>query len=750
MELKLNKKDILAILIIGLLIIFFFGYVLFTDLTFVYRDFSRYFYPLYHYGVLCLKQGILPFWNPYVYCGMPFFALIQLAIFYPISIIFYLFPFMLSLKLFIVIHYFLAGVFVYFLMRHWNLCISSALISSLTYIFSGYMLSCIDLTNTLTSVTWIPIIFFLYSIAIKSNGLIFTLLSGTALGIQLLGGDPVVFYLSLITLFLWTLWYFSFKAMRRYFLVVLIALGLTLFQTLPFFELTLLSTRGKGVGLNEATKWAFSQYEFLNLIVPFFNEANTLLHQQFFKSLHLGILPLLFSLIAIFFRQQRKLVIFWIIILISFITVSYGGNLYKFFYKHIPLFNMMRYPIKSFCIINFSISILAGFGFQYLLGNLEQKKRSLLVLPAISLMVVCILCWIKGGFFLFKEVNELFGYFHSPCLGIFLLCIFCFLIYVGNRMKLWLFSAVVISLVSFELMIFGWPLNPVINQNIYNYVPETVKVIKSKDGFYRFLLEPKTEKRYREVTAKSFLEASEKMQSVLAPNMGMYYFLFDAYGYEAIPIVDYDRFIYFLKNVPLPNTWKLISMINVKYIISEDIIKGLNLVCVIKDKDRIVRIYENKGVLPRAYLVAKVRVVKNRKEAFKAVISASFDPTKEVILESPISNPQSPISNLQSRVEIINYQPNKIILNASSSVDCFLFMSETYYPGWKAYVDGQKTEIYRANYIFRAIKFPKGNHQVEFVYFPLSFKTGLFGSLLTLILMVIGVVTGKMDYGIKN
>ena len=59
-----------------------------------------------------------------------------------------------------------------------------------------------------------------------------------------------------------------------------------------------------------------------------------------------------------------------------------------------------------------------------------------------------------------------------------------------------------------------------------------------------------------------------------------------------------------------------------------------------------------------------------------------------------------------------------------SSENTFLVLSDTYFPGWKAYVDGKEEKIYRANYNFRAIPLRAGTHKVEFVYHPMSFTLG--------------------------
>jgi hypothetical protein len=189
-------------------------------------------------------------------------------------------------------------------------------------------------------------------------------------------------------------------------------------------------------------------------------------------------------------------------------------------------------------------------------------------------------------------------------------------------------------------------------------------------------------------------------------------------------------------------------MINVKYIISEEEIlkKGLKLAYLIENGNRIIRIYENLNVLPRVYLVSKIILVKDRKKVFKALTRPNFNPAEEIILEEiPNSRFQilneSQILNLKSKIKILDYQPNKVTIMAYSPIDCILFLNDTYYPGWKAYVDGRETKIYRANYIFRAIEFPAGVHKVEFIYFPTSFKAGLLGSIFTLILLVLSLST---------
>jgi len=76
---------------------------------------------------------------------------------------------------------------------------------------------------------------------------------------------------------------------------------------------------------------------------------------------------------------------------------------------------------------------------------------------------------------------------------------------------------------------------------------------------------------------------------------------------------------------------------------------------------------------------------------------------------------------------------NRLVLQATAEENSLLVLSDTYYPGWKAFVDGKKTKIYRADYTFRAIPLSAGPNRVEFVYDPLSFKLGALFTFLGII-----------------
>jgi uncharacterized membrane protein YfhO len=90
-------------------------------------------------------------------------------------------------------------------------------------------------------------------------------------------------------------------------------------------------------------------------------------------------------------------------------------------------------------------------------------------------------------------------------------------------------------------------------------------------------------------------------------------------------------------------------------------------------------------------------------------------------------------------VKIVSYEPERVIIEADLASEGYLILTDTYYPGWRARVDGKESPIMRANLLFRAISLPAGQHEVEFSYEPASSKIGAAVSLATLLAIVVGL-----------
>lgn len=91
--------------------------------------------------------------------------------------------------------------------------------------------------------------------------------------------------------------------------------------------------------------------------------------------------------------------------------------------------------------------------------------------------------------------------------------------------------------------------------------------------------------------------------------------------------------------------------------------------------------------------------------------------------------------------KITDYSNNHISITTKTDCPALLYLSDTYYPGWKAYVDKNETEIFKSNYAFRSVVVPSGSHELTMDYDPLSFKVGFYTSLFTSIGIIITACT---------
>lgn len=141
------------------------------------------------------------------------------------------------------------------------------------------------------------------------------------------------------------------------------------------------------------------------------------------------------------------------------------------------------------------------------------------------------------------------------------------------------------------------------------------------------------------------------------------------------------------------------------------------------------KFYKNLNALPRVFIAKNYEVIKDPKNIIERIYSQSFNPKETVILEEEV--PKLP-KTAEGEARIVSYEPNRVVVKTSSKSNSLLFLSDNFYPGWKAMVGNKEQEILRANFTFRAVVVPGGNHTVVFTYDPISVKIGVAISLLSL------------------
>jgi len=260
----------------------------------------------------------------------------------------------------------------------------------------------------------------------------------------------------------------------------------------------------------------------------------------------------------------------------------------------------------------------------------------------------------------------------------------------------------------------------------YSFVyPETsaTQFLKNNIGHYRLT---------------SYKESLENSSSTTLPSESTIWNLDDTRGYEITKTETYqaleEHFRFF--------NHKIFNILGVKYLVQgkSDLeneklasIKSFPLVY----EDDSIYIYENKEVMPRAFLVFDIKPVANHEQALDVFLDDSFKAEMTALVETENSDSLTNFRNYPAApyqsVEIVDYSPRKIEIATDSEKDGYLVLTDTYYPGWQAHLDGQEIEIYPTNIAFRGIFVPSGKHQITFEYHPKSFLHSVYINIFALL-----------------
>ncbi|MBL7069189.1 MAG: YfhO family protein [Candidatus Omnitrophica bacterium] len=795
---RLNIKDFLAAVLLLILIIIWFHNVIFDRRIFAYGDLGRYFYPLREFAASSVKCGSIPLWNPYLKNGTPFLAVLQPCIFYPLSLINYLFSsFDTAFNWYIIAHFYLAGIFVYSLMRYWNFSKVASLISSFVFVFGGYLNSVISMNTTLSSVIWLPLIFLFFDMTLKRRSIYAAIITGVLLSIQFLGGEPTIIYCTIWTLFLYAVFYLYFlrkedkvvkgiaKILGLFSIASILWLFITAAQLLPFLELVANSTRSGSQAFDLVARESILPAELFSFFIPHLFGNTTvagghLRVQEWIISFYIGIMPILFILFAIFRKPDRKTLFFTAVLAVSLIlAMGKYTPVYNFLYKYIFGFGYIRYPAKFIFLSTFALSILSGIGYDTLSNmNTERRerlaKRLLLINGVLGfLLIIFFTFWgpiyshiIK---FLLSVGSSMMTHFSGAYITflsdsanlcrlfiIFSLSMLTLFLFLHRKIRVRIFIFLVVSIIFLDLLSINMGICKTASLEIFKKEPKSFSAIKRDEDYFRIMRSDTLGRINQAIWGVNFEKGQYERKMTFASNTAMVHGISDSQGYGSMSKRDRSEFMNLIYMAKRPFKSKLISLLNIKYVISARPIKEDNYEVIFKDEIAsfplgykgksypYFYINKNNACMERVFLVKDAKIVENREEILKLLDSEDFDPAKLVILEEGplVANPaRSPgpdeVRRNNERAEIVSYKPEEVIVEAALNEPKFLILSDSYYPGWKVFVDGKSDNLYRAYYFLRAVYLDKGRHTVRFVFDPLSYKIGKYISLATIALLAI-------------
>jgi hypothetical protein len=775
---------------IGVIILYFFEALIQSKLM-IERDLPLFFFPNLKLWVEAVKAGELPLWNPYSFSGQPLFASLQTGILYPPNVLLLILPLNFAFNLTIVLHFFLSGCFMYLLCREIGGSRMAGILACLSFTLGGFLLSIHNVLNTLQSVTWTPLILFFFLRALRNPSWKYPLLSTITILVQFLGGGIEAFIFTQVLLLFLAFCpqsllpedhYVAWEGrLGRVVMIYLLFFGLGAVQIFPFLEMAQNSIRQLAFSYQEATMWSMGWMDLIYVFIPdFFWRGNEYYQtdQNYLKSIYLGIIPFLMVLFY-FWGKDRRRVWFGFFVGVS-LLLALGKNtpLYQWLFIIVPGLNTIRYPVKIFFITNLFICLLTGLGWDALSGRLKgDPQKPLFLFKKLSLLSAFFFVLILFSFSLFRSpllafLEHSFPISYARPWGLnlhnlerfsfFALLISLFFVFLADRKISIKWAQVIgVTLLTMDLFLANWGFYRLVDQKAFYSLSPNIQAVLSDPEKGRIYVDPlmiktKTTQKVR-MEELTYLVLKECFYF----DYPLFHRIYNSSGFGVMTYRPYQDLLNVLnEKASHPRATDILRLMQVKYILWHEAIDDPALKLIRKGESYDVipevsptttmlqpphykkvtaHLYENKERLPKAFLVAKYRLVKDPKSRINLLRSKGFDPTQAVLLEDPPESPRPSGRSGRDRdgVQIFKHTLNRIELKASCNGPRFLFLSETYYPGWTVWVDGQKEKIYRADHTFRAVALSPGHHDIIFKYQPFSFYLGLAFSTLTLIGLII-------------
>ena len=651
-------------LLLAALAVLFFRQVLFADYDLPW-DLRGFHLPHIHLYADALKQGSLPLWDPYTYCGRPFQANIQTEVFYPtVALIAWLGslfghrPLLYLIEMNVVLHVFLAGAFAYALGRALRLSVPAALFMATVYELGGFFAAHSEHMGAVSVAAWLPLAFLCVVKLAARPRLRETLLLAAALAMATLAGlTPLTAIVFAAAAALALLLFLLERRRPRFLYCVAAGMGaavvLAVVQLAPTVQLTQLSIA------RYRTEWLGSGggaplQALVTLLLPnhyhVFDLARYKLpYDLTFTYLYSGLLGLAFAVVALG-RLRARLNLAFALLLVGAGFAMLGDSTpagrwtYSLLPRRIQMSLHPEYTIPAFLLC---LAVLAGLG-------LERTIRS-------------------------------------------------------RRLR---WAAVAFCAADLILVSSGRPMNacsritdPGIRRDSFEGYPVTAERARA--------LIRRTVPAGRTDCINNTMNWAMAAPTLQLPSANGNDPLALARLIEArLAFCKGERWgaYYEVDNLRSP----MLDAMNVRYIVTRPKL-GEGTPLVLREDLPGYNIYENPAALPRFWLVGRVRNASSEDEAARLVRSPAFRPREEAIVEGA---PPSPAGPAIGSVRILRYGLKDLAVETDSPVPAYLASSEVNYPGWKAEIDGRPAQLYYTNVAFRGLPVPAGRHVVTMRFAP--------------------------------
>jgi Bacterial membrane protein YfhO len=660
-----------------------------------------------------LRSGHLPAWTTQMCSGFPLAG----SPAEPIGLtLFALLPPAPALDALVVVLLLVAAHGAYSLARRFGAGIAGAVLAGLAFAGSGYIACQLKHVSIVSTVVWLPWGMWLIDRALSprpSSGWPVAAF-GLVFAEQVLSGFPQSAYIAALTYGVFALYraiavraqspgaaiYAPMSALAG---AIVLGAAAGAVVMMPLSALGGISDRAEPLGYDWSTRLAYWMPNIQTFLVPYVHgdiSDNTYEGPPFFWEDYgyVGVLTFLFALYGAYRDRRRPIVVFtFALTLLAYVIVlGRATPVFHAAYLLVPGMRLFRFPTRFLIVVELGLALLAAFGLTRLRDDLAHRWPVPSRIPSIAVAAICVL-------------TALDLFVHQP------------------------------------------RQNPMVPADAWLAPPASVELVRSTAA------QPRTfTPRHRDVHRRVFLEARGwvnvepyyRLRDVLAPNLGGGFWNVptgDCYvGLSPRWYVDvwgdHNRELALMSVLSgndfrasrlrvRPNFPTILGAYGVTHMITSFPVDGASLPFAGRAGSAYVYRVESAA---RVRFVAAARHMGDA-DAAKRLLDPAFDPSREVLVQDgPASlHPAidaaapAPQGGLPARTEIVREDAAVLDIEADAPADGFLLLADTFYPGWRAEVDGRSVPVYRANLSVRTIELPKGTHKIRFTYEAPGLARGL-------------------------
>ena len=515
----------------------------------------------------------------------------------------------------------------------------------------------------------------------------------------------------------------------------------------------------KGTDLATSSSWAMHPEEIFSYLIPEFgNYKEFYWGRNYFKinSEYFSSIILLLSIISLVFIKKNINILFFMFLFIVSVLFSLGTHtpIFKLCYHIIPGIKSLRGPSMMAILTYFSAMVMAGIAIKYLIEQTKTDEKAYkityIILGSAGLISIlfivapqAILSIWKGLFYSdisqqrLEIMNSNVQNISKGSLILLLnISVFFAGIYLYQRKRI---GGAVFALILIPLIIIDtWR----IDKDFVNTIP--LNQIPTAEQ--------------KKIEAYEFIKQNDKSIYRVFPDHAVQSSsLFNRFGYEGVYMVtgflDFTMWRYdnFLRKL----TTNGLNLLCTKYLVSVRDFQQNNFEPVYSNNN--LKVYLNNKALPFYYVRKNWIVEENENKILTMINSGAVNLFSTAIIEKePPGEYQS--SNLADSAAVVFFNEDKFYsirglsefnFKVSSSSSGFFILSESYHPDWHCYIDGEEVEVYKANYLWKGVFFPAGDHQINFKFIPKSIYISrkiMFSSMALFFIMFLFVTVKDYRY----